>query len=895
MKYSVLIVIHFLLILPVGYGQTPMIPADLHDGFKKDSVLVYGELLKEGMGIELRYGGQPFYRVLIQADTSHFWITRIHDSLEASGNLRKTGGAGEKLMPGKYCLVLNTKDGQLIRCMKEQRDAAPKPEIRYTADTMVLQTVATEENCQTVLSIIKVSAFKGMLVDTLAAGDQAAYSLSNFKRAVPYRLNAYQIDGDGAVISDTFSKVVMPNRPGRRDSLKALLRYERQRLINEVNMAGVSPFDSFETPMLSQFVPRDFSGRLSMTHGRFERQVNGHLSNNYVQMQGDFDFELAGLPFNSRLYYFNNGMAEYDRLDFKVSFDYWELLRGLEQAKKDLDDYELRTSFDEARQRATDTSQIMEAIKKKKRGLLRLEAYEQRLKDSLQQLSGRLQDSVRQDSTLVAQRQILETRRKGLEDTLARINAAKMRIESAIALADKAQLNQRLQDSIAQRKVQLEGAVQDSLKRFEYLVEDYNEKRKLISTHERKYRRALELYEKAKNLRSFNVGVVTPDLSPYSVAGIPVNGLHTAYDIGESKVEFVTGKTLRTPLFRSDPWNLISVGGTIDFLGEASITSRLTRFGSPDEVRSIAEVGLERLAYKGWSLSTNFAASFNPYHFTEETEYSVINSGNSLLISNVSKSFGSGNHQFSAGHKYIPAGFQTPGNPFLLNDIHGGELNMTNSFFNHHLISTLRLEVLENNTLSQLEVTTRRLNLLSFQQVKLGERVNFTALNTWFESASPEMSQSLRMHDVSLQFNTELGSKMLLSNLGFFYQEFSGSAVVMNQLAMAKCDAMISGGVGKLGMAMQRSLPWGETPGFTSVKTTLGGRFNEGRVMADISIGANMMQNLNPRLTYSGMLMASLVKGFSASLQFQGNSLMVQGNSFYTTGSLLSFQLSKSF
>ncbi len=887
-KGMALMVITLFLTLNCLYGHSPILPTDLSSSIKRDSVLITGEL-KSGTKVELNFKGVTYSNIEIKNDTNLIWLKGIKDSLLQSDFQKAYQAEYKSWAPGQYCLAVISAEQKVERCttiIAKRKDFEPL--ISFEEDSFRLSAPKIQEGEYVVYSLKSWKEKEHFSGDSLNTLKTRAYAYKSFQKNEAFVVQSQLHMYNGFVISDTLEKKFIPNRTGRKDSLKKAAKQKTKKAFSKLKSEGLQLKDSLQKKELPNWIPKANSGSLNISQALFWKGVNGIASNNTQQINGDFGFEALGIPLKSHLYYFNNGISEFRRFDVGFSLDAQKIKDDLFKAKEALEKHQLEFPT-EGLQNPWDTAAFNQMLESQQTELLDLDKHELKLQDSLALMDSEIQ----QDSSNQGAQDSLRLRQEKIQKELDLLQEKRSIIEGEMDRAKQARLEAQKLDSLHQCKQDVGEGISNQMASADSLKNSGQEQREKLKEYEERYHKMLALYDKFKGFQSFDLGLHTPYLSEYSLAGMAIQGVHTQYDFGKAAMELTTGRTSSSPVFTAVPLNVMAIGGGMDLPKGGRFSSRLTQFSNNQQANYIVEGMLEGLNYKSWEVSIHSAASLNPTRVPASEQSSrPINTANTVLVTEVSKSSKSGLHRISAKHKYIPVGFSTAGNPFLLTDLHGGELGFNNTLFNQKLISVLKLEYNQNNTLKQLLHTTERVQLFSFQQFQLSRNFSLSEMTTLVRTRSVEQQTALNMYDLAIENMESWGKRNVVSKLGYFHQEFKGGLGQKTKLSILKAETSLMGEKAKLRLSAQQTIANEGAPSFTNLNSSYGYTFLKGKMMADVGLGSNFVEHFDPSFNCLASVALNLPKGLSMSIDMQSNSLWVE-QQLYSSGGMANIRLNQ--
>ena len=883
-------------------AQRVLIPHDFLGAIRKDSCVIVGEIDKD-LELALSYQGQDFYRCTGTPE-SQLKIGSIKDSLfKHIPNVKLFWDERAVLPRGKFCLKVHLNGAELAsRCQLVAQQRATI-NIRYGLDSFTLSSESTAED--ELLSYRVHSFVQGDLIleDELTYKRTGSFAYSDFRRNTPFVLKYVTVHTSGIVLSDTNSKRFIPNRALRRDSVKKAFKTQKDLLKQEIKTFELHPFDSLKPsgiPGQLASLPR---GTVSATYGMFQGQNLRFPSNNFFDIQAQSNLTVLGIPIRAQAYFFDNGIDLYNRRDLKLSLDYHSLIADMEAKKQEIEalrpDKSMLPSLnkDGMAEHLPDTAKYAEAIRSKKEALTNTKGIEKRLMDSLEILKGKALDSLHSDSMQATYGEY-QTKRAAMEDSIALVKQRIAQIEKSIAKAE--QLKKRYEsglpaDSIlASQKNALRTRATDSVSRYLDL-DKYLAEKGLLSKHEEEYKKARALYEKLKKIKKLDLGTINVYESPFSLSGISLRGISTQYDIKEQRAGITAGKMIPSPFFVQNTYNIVSLSDEFDILDWGTMKTASTNFWVGNAFQSISEVKMNSAGWKGWKAEGHLANSINQNYFSNQSEtYPIVNAGNTSLLGRLSKSSNNGLHSIEGQYKYVPASYFTPGNPFLINDIRAGTLRLNNTLFNQSLTSFIELEVNQNNTLKQLSETTFRKTVFSFQQLNISESFQLTVLNSVLLS-NGLFEQSFRMHDANLQYASDLWGAMLNTSLGFMFQEFETDGELNNRTSMIKGSISLLKKTNRMALSYYKSVPMDGTVEFSTANLSVRKSLFKELLSIELRGGVNSVQHMNPRLNYGAAGSLQIYKGMQLTLDYQGNSLLIQGNQLHANSSLGFIRMTSSF
>lgn len=896
------------LFLLIGFGvnaQRVLVPQDLVSAIRQDSCVMLGKA-QQALEVELKYNDRVFYRSTTPAPFTFYKIHHVKDSLfQHIPKVASYWKDDETLPPGNYCLAVLI-NGKAVVHRRQHIEYQPVDiTINYQLDSFALVPDGLAKGDVIHLAIYAPLSQSPYVLDSIFGPSGRSFSYKTFKKNTPYLLKYQLVHESKVLLSDTLEQRFIPNRPLSRDSVKRMLKAKKELLKKELAAGRLDQFDSLKTPMFSKNLIQPPNGSVSFSYGTFRGQNPRFPSNDFFQAQGYGNISVLGMPLTAQAYFFDNGLAFQNRRDLKLSFDYQTLLADLENKKNALEELKLDASgipsFGSVRSNLSDqlpdTAKYAHILRSKRDSLLQITAVEQHLTDSIETYKLKMTDSLVSDSlkqVYADYNDSIASIKDSIDILREKAEQLQGRIESVQKLKNRYEKGIPTDSLVQSNKDRLEGRAMDSVHRY-IDIDRYLAHKEHLSKYEEEYRKARSLYEKFRHIRSFDIGVITPYQSPFSLSGVPLKGVSTSYNFKGQNLGFTGGKMIQSPFIVQPLFNVLGVSNGFDLLDFGSLKVSSSNFWMQKDFQSISEIKLSSAEWKGWKSEIHLANSINQNYFSDEAEQpSFINKGNSSILSRLSKSFGNGLHSIEGQYKYVPASYSTSGNPFLIKDIKAGTFRLNNSFFQRSLTSMVEVEFSRNNTLGHLTETTQRASFFSFQQLDISESLQFSALSSYlFSNAS--VQQGFKMHDINFLFVQDLWATKLNVSAGFMYQEFSIDESLSNQTSLIKGAISLSKTRNRLGLTFYKSVPIGKSTPLTTLTGSFKKTFFKGRLKSDLRGGFNTVAHMNPRLTYGYMLSAEIYKGVQLSVDYQGNSLLINHRDFYAPNSVGFVRISSSF
>ena len=881
-----------------AFGQDILVPHDLQKALHDDSCFVVGGLERD-MVVELSFDNSPFYSLRLGSDTGLVQIRALKDSLFLTlPDVAEFWSEYESLPPGNYRLDVLKAGTVLVSRNKRIGFSLFDLKPIYRIDSLSFSCDKLDEHSRLLLRIVNPIAGGMVASDTLSGKGGVAIDYSLFRKNMPYLVN-YRVEHvSGLALSDSLSLTCVPNRSVSRDSLKRVMKQQKARLKNEIAAQSAGLFDSLKTPALGGDLLRQPNGMVEVGYGTFRGQNSLFPTNDFFQMSGNARMNILGLPLTGKLYFFENGIDFYSRRDFRLSFDYQSMVHDLEAKKDqlsemDLDRYKDISSgvdLDRYRDRLkVDTAKYSALLRQKRDSLLQTKALEAALQKRLDGYQQQLEDSLISDSAraLYAKQQ---QRVAEIRDSLQKIQQQVERVQIGIDRVRK--LKQRYErglpgDSLLDvQEARLRERAGDSLEQY-MNIDRYLSEQGALNKYEDEYLKAKELYDKLKQLRQFDIGVVTPYRSPYSLSGIAIRGMSAQYDFSGHMIGITGGRMVQSPFLLQTLYNVAAVSDQFEVMELGQLELASTNFWRDGRFQSITEVEAQTESWKGWKAEISLANSLNDLYFSGElpSNTGFINRYNTVVVGGLSKSFSNGLHSIGGRYKYVPASFSTPGNPFLINDIRSYSLNANNSLFKGALNSFVEVEFSSNNTLGLLDGTDFRRSIFSLQQLDLGQSFQVSVLNSVFLSDGFNV-QGFNMHDVNLSYFEDFWGNMLSASVGFMHQQFSNGGLLLNQTSMLKGDLAFSKKGNRVALAYFRSVPVGESTEFTTISSSMQKGFFKGALKTNLRLAYNKVELMHPRISLGASATLKVYKSVNLVVDFQGNSLLVDNNQLYNNSSM---------
>jgi len=900
------LILYLFLFMSFGASaQRVLVPQDIISAIEEDSCVIIGKA-EQALEVELRYNDRIFYRSLTPAPFTFYKIHHIKDSLfQHISKIALYWNTEEALPPGNYCLTVMTEGKTVVYRRKTIELQTIELRTSYQQDSFTLVPNSLGEGGTIRIAMYAPLSQSPCVVDSIVGPSGRSFSYKIFKRNTPYLLKYQHLHTSGVVLSDTIEQRFVPNGAFSRDSVRKFIKGRKARLKKEMAKMEVAPLDSMKTPIFSSQLIHPPNGLIGVSYGSFRGQNPRFPTNNFFQAQGYGSFSIVGIPFTAQAFVFDNGIDFQDRRDLKLSFDYQTLLTDLENKKNALEELKLDTSgtpsFGSVRSNLSaqlpDTAKYANILRSKRDSLQQITSIEKRLSDSLDVYKTKMVDTLVSDSLKQVYAHYQDSI-ASVKDSIDRLREKAAQIERRIEAAQK--LKKKYESGIATDSIiqsnrdQFQTKAMDSI--HTYLdIDRYLAHKEHLSKYEEEYRKAKSLYERLKRIRSFDIGVITPYQSPFSLSGVPIKGVSSLYEINGQKLGFTGGKMIQSPFFIQPLFNVLALSNEFNFLDLGALKVSSSNFWMQKDFQSISEIKFSSGQWRGWKSEIHVANSINENYFSDEvTQPSFINKGNSIVLTRLSKSYGNGLHSIEGQYKFVPASYSTVGNPFLIKDIEAGTLRLNNSLFKQSLTSLVEIEFNRNNTLNHLTETTQRVHIFSFQQLSISESLQFSALTSYLLSHS-SMQQSFKMHDFNLVFNQDLWSATLMATAGYMYQEFSTAQSLLNQTSLMKTSISLKKNENRLGLSLYQSIPIEESTPITTVKGSFKKSIFKGKLTSELQGGFNHVAHMKPRLTYGYMLSVKLSKNMQLSVDYQGNSLLAGHNYFYGFSSMGFVRLSSSF
>lgn len=874
------------------HAQRILVPQDLLESILRDSCVVVGEI-DQDLEITLSYQGSVFY-ASTGASGKQLVVQSIQDSLFGDvESVRHFWQERHTLPQGEFCLQV-LKKGKVLaaRCQQMEKQQA-SIDLVYGLDSFTLSSELLKDE-RLNYSIHAFSMNTSPIEGQLRENRSHSFAYADFQRNTPFTIKYATAHESGIVLSDTNSKRFVPNRSIRHDSIKKAIKTRSVLLKQEIKTLHAHPFDSLRSPKLPAGLTTAPKGTFSLRYGAFQGNNNSLPNNNFMDLQAQSHISVLGMPIVAQMYFFDNGIDFYDRRDLKFSFDYQGLLSDLEAKKEQIAVLKPDTSAlsrlykERLLNHLPDTAQLLAAIRSKKDSLSNTKQLEGRLLDSLNSLKKLAVDSLPKDS-LDAVYGKYEAQKNLIQDSIARIEQQVDQLEQSLAKAKA--LKRQYEDAyrtdsilISQRE-SLQSRASDSLSQY-MDIDKYLAEKDFLSKHEEAYRKARDLYEKLKKIKKLDLGTITPYESPYSLSGVPLKGFSTQYDIKEQSAGITIGKMLSTPFFFQNTYNVVALSDEFALLDLGDMKTSSTSFWQGNMFQSISEISVRSNSWKGWKTDFRLANSINQNYFSNTSEaYPVVNAGNTVIQSSLTKTLKSGLHSIETQYKYIPASYFTPGNPFLINDIRAGTVRLNNSLLKQRLTSFIELEVNHNNTLNQLPETAFRKSLFSFQQLAISESFQLTALNSVLISNGP-VEQRFKMHDINLQFNQDMWGGLLNTSVGLMYQEFSTQGELLNQSLLVKGNIALMKQVNRIALSYYQSIPTDGAVSFTTTQISVRKNLLKELWNFEIRGGTNTVAHMHPKLSYGIASTIQIYKGIKLTLDYQANAVLIDKSRLHSNNSI---------
>ena len=279
-------------------------------------------------------------------------------------------------------------------------------------------------------------------------------------------------------------------------------------------------------------------------------------------------------------------------------------------------------------------------------------------------------------------------------------------------------------------------------------------------------RQKLENIDQIKKMESFmsgfnvlQIGATAPDYSEYSITGVLLNGIHINYSREKTDLLFVAGRindnsTLFTLDRSQHTYSKLYTGG-IKYSPAKNLEYGFYYLNS--DFNDADTLSYFNFLEKNNALSNTLKYSFWKDHVTAEGEFALSYAQNSDLIAeppsathtfwiaqalaqkdhiengsftdkagklNLTATVGKNKTKLSLTSRYIGAGFYTPGNPFLLNDLFNIEAGFDQSLLKNAVQASFYVIRNRDNLDGSNEVTTSYYNFrassrLSFKKLPL--------------------------------------------------------------------------------------------------------------------------------------------------------------------------------